>query len=80
MLRNQLILKCFPLLSNYYGVKMNKEHFLTPSVFEVIIQCAFQLSKLIMISFREFEKSRFNGTRASNSPYNDPLSCRVALL
>lgn len=74
------MLKHFPLLSNYYGLKMNEEHFLTPSVFEVMIQCAFQMSKLIMILFREFEKCRFNGTRKPNSLYNDPLSCRVVLL
>lgn len=80
MVRNQSLLKCFLLLSHFYRAEMDEEHFLTPSLFEVIIQCAFQMSKLITILFREFEKCRFNETRKPNSPYNDPLSCRVALL
>lgn len=64
MLRSQShCRKPFLLLSSYYKVQMDEEHFLTPTVFGAIIQCAFQTSKLIMILFREFEKCRFNGTR-----------------
>lgn len=64
MLRSQShCRKPFLLLNSYYKVKMDEEHFLTPTVFGAVIQCAFQTSKLIMILFREFEKCRFNGTR-----------------
>lgn len=71
---------CFLLFGSFYRTEMDEEHFITPSVFEIIIQCAFWMSKIIMILFIEFEKYRFNETGEPNPPYHDPSSRRVALL